>query len=191
LWAFFEEYLLDVLFDRCHRRVCEIHGWLGVMRPERLHRRSQRGAALLEFALVVPLLAVIVFGTVDLGRVSRLNTRLENAAREGAGIAQFDPFRVNPGCHDHANVTDRVKDEDTGLASIAGFAVHVYKRDTSTGALVPNGGISGCDAAAPGVTIVPGDRVVVQVESSFDALTPFVGRGHMTITGTHEVVVQG
>jgi Flp pilus assembly pilin Flp len=154
--------------------------------------RSERGAALAEFALVLPLLAILVFGTIDAGRVFRLNTRLENAAREGAaGIAAFSPFRVDSGCRGRANVVDRVKDEDSGLATEPGFAVKVYKRDSGTGALVPNGGITGCDAASPGVTVAPGDRIVVQVEASFDALSPITGRGRITVHGSHEVVVQG
>ncbi len=161
------------------------------MKPRPVRGRSERGAALAEFALVLPLLALIVFGTIDLGRVFRLNTRLANAAREGAGTGQFDPYRVDTGCRGHANVVDRVKDEDAGLATLPGFVVRVFKRDSVTGSLVPPGGITGCDPAAPTVTIVPGDRVVVQVEAVLDALTPLSGRAHITVRGSHEVVVQG
>ena len=146
----------------------------------------------MEFALVLPLLAILVFGTIDLGRVFRLNTRLENAAREGAaGIASFSPFRVDSGCRGRANGVDRVKDEDTLLAAEPGFAVKVYKRDSGTGTLVPPGGITGCDAGAPGVTVAPGDRIVVEVEAFFDALTPVTGRARITVRGSHEVILQG
>jgi Flp pilus assembly protein TadG len=53
--------------------------------------RSQRGAALVEFALIFPLLAVLLFGTVSGGLV--LNRRIEvthagrEAARYGATVA--------------------------------------------------------------------------------------------------------
>lgn len=161
-------------------------------RRRRAFPRSEKGAALAEFALVLPLLAILVFGTIDLGRVFRLSTRLENAAREGAtGIAAFSPFRVDSGCRGHANVVDRVKDEDTALGAEPGFAVKVFKRDSGTGALVPPGGITGCDATTPGVTVAPGDRIVVQVEAVFDALSPVTGRGRITVHGSHEVVLQG
>lgn len=155
-------------------------------------RRSERGAALAEFALVLPILAILVFGTIDLGRVFRLNTRLENAAREGAaGIAAFSPLRVDSGCRGRANIVDRVKDEDTALATEPGFTVKVFKRDGGTGVLVPPAGITGCDTGAPGVIVAPGDRMVVQVEAFFDALSPVTGRGRITVRGSHEVILQG
>lgn len=45
---------------------------------------SQRGAALVELALSLPLLAVIMLGTIDFGRAFRTAMVLTNAARAGA-----------------------------------------------------------------------------------------------------------
>jgi Flp pilus assembly protein TadG len=51
-------------------------------------RTDQRGAAAVEFALVVPLLLMLVFGIVDFGymvnRVSLVNNAARDAAREGS-----------------------------------------------------------------------------------------------------------
>ena len=45
--------------------------------------RSQRGAAAVEFALVVPVLLALVLGIVEFGRAYYIETTLSSAAREG------------------------------------------------------------------------------------------------------------
>lgn len=46
----------------------------------------ERGAAMVEFALVVPLLLLIVMGIVDVGRAYLVQTSVSNAAREGVRV---------------------------------------------------------------------------------------------------------
>jgi Flp pilus assembly protein TadG len=50
----------------------------------RMFVREERGAALVEFAIIVALLLVIVFGTIDWSRYFLLRAKLTNAVREGA-----------------------------------------------------------------------------------------------------------
>ena len=52
----------------------------------------QRGAAVVEFALIVPLLVSMVFGVIDYGVALGQNISLQAAAREGArqGVTQGD-----------------------------------------------------------------------------------------------------
>ena len=50
-------------------------------------RRDTRAAAMVEFAIVAPLLFALIFGIIDFGRVFFLYNNLTNAAREGARIA--------------------------------------------------------------------------------------------------------
>ena len=52
-----------------------------------LHKRRDRGAAAVEFALVLPVLVVIVFGIIDFGRMLNAKIVLTQAAREGARAA--------------------------------------------------------------------------------------------------------
>lgn len=54
-------------------------------------RRSESGTALIEFALVLPLLSMLALGAVDLGRAFRTYGQLKNAAREGAFYASTHP----------------------------------------------------------------------------------------------------
>jgi TadE-like protein len=50
-----------------------------------LRRRSaDRGAAAVEFALLLPLLLILVFGIIDFGRMLNAQITLTEAAREGA-----------------------------------------------------------------------------------------------------------
>lgn len=55
----------------------------------RSERRSERGAAAVEFALVVPILIALVFGTVDFGWAVNRYAAVGNAAREGARVASL------------------------------------------------------------------------------------------------------
>jgi Flp pilus assembly protein TadG len=50
-------------------------------------RRSERGAALVEFAIVLPVLLLLVFGIIDLGRLLYTYNNLTSAVREGARLA--------------------------------------------------------------------------------------------------------
>jgi Flp pilus assembly protein TadG len=49
--------------------------------------RSERGAELIEFALILPMLLLIMLGIVDFGFMFQRYEVLTNAAREGARIA--------------------------------------------------------------------------------------------------------
>jgi Flp pilus assembly protein TadG len=56
--------------------------------------RRRRGAAALEFALVLPLLITIVLGCVDFGRFAYTYIAVTNAARVGAGFGSSKPFTL-------------------------------------------------------------------------------------------------
>jgi Flp pilus assembly protein TadG len=50
-------------------------------------KQGQKGAAAIEFAVLLPLLALLVFGAIDFGDLFRHKYVLTNAAREGARAA--------------------------------------------------------------------------------------------------------
>jgi Flp pilus assembly protein TadG len=60
------------------------------MPGHRRRHREERGAAALEFALVVPILLVVVFGIVNLGFVLAQQISLNNGARQAARFAVVD-----------------------------------------------------------------------------------------------------
>jgi len=65
-------------------------------------RGSSRGQALVEFAFVLPIFLLLLFGTIDFGRYVYYVQILNNAAREGAryaivhGSNSFQPAGPNP-----------------------------------------------------------------------------------------------
>ncbi len=58
------------------------------------NRRSsgnRRGAAAAEFAVVLPVLMLIVLGALDFGRFAHSHIAITNAARAGAGVGAVNP----------------------------------------------------------------------------------------------------
>jgi len=73
------------------------------MAPLNIRRRlmCDRGAELIEFAIVTPLLLLLVFGIADFGLMFQRYEVLTNAAREGARVAALPTYGS-------ADVTNRV-----------------------------------------------------------------------------------
>jgi Flp pilus assembly protein TadG len=59
--------------------------------PHRSRLRETEGAALIEFAVALPLLIVLVVGIFDFGGAFNLKQELSNAAREGARFGATQP----------------------------------------------------------------------------------------------------
>jgi Flp pilus assembly protein TadG len=57
-------------------------------------RLPPRGQELVEVAILTPLLLLIAFGVLDLGRLFHASITITNAAREGARYATFHPDDV-------------------------------------------------------------------------------------------------
>ena len=57
------------------------------MRSRRALPAQDSGAAAVEFALVLPLLLLLVFGLIDFGRAYSMQISLTQAAREGVRVA--------------------------------------------------------------------------------------------------------
>jgi hypothetical protein len=157
--------------------------------------RGDEGAALIEFAILLPFLSILVFGTIDLARAYQFQNRLTNAAREGAAFAQFRPLYVGTtgapnSCNSGENIAGRVLREDPDLVLHPTEPLVVERKEGDTDALTP---YTGCPA---GIVFdsANNDEVVVTVRSEFDVLTPliavFVGET-IDMEGQAEAVVQG
>ena len=53
----------------------------------RFNTRSEKGAAALEFAIIVPVLLLLVLGLMDIGRLLLVNMSLLSAAQQGARVS--------------------------------------------------------------------------------------------------------
>jgi hypothetical protein len=59
----------------------------GVVVLQRTIFKDQRGQAMVEMALILPILLLIIFGTIEFGRIYASDLMINNAAREGARAA--------------------------------------------------------------------------------------------------------
>jgi hypothetical protein len=80
--------------------------------------RSERGSQLVEFALVLPLLLLVVLGIMDFGLLFQRYEAVTNAAREGARVAVLDGYGA-------ADVDYRAKQylNDAGLDGASAIVV--------------------------------------------------------------------
>jgi Flp pilus assembly protein TadG len=162
------------------------------MRPSAERRASgDRGAALVEFALVLPFLAILVFGVVDLGRVWQLQNRLSNASREGAAALQFAPRNVDAACAGGNNANDRSRQEEPSLAAADGYGISVAKIAQPSGVATT---YTGCGTTSPLVSLLPGEQVRVTARANFRLFTPIIGNlvgDPLIVRRSTDVVVQG
>ncbi len=87
----------------------------------RCRSKRRRASAVVEFAVVLPLLLTILFGIIQYGWVFMIRQTLQTAAREGCRLAVL-PTSVAP----YTNVSDRVADvmATTGLSTYTVTMTH-------------------------------------------------------------------
>jgi Flp pilus assembly protein TadG len=114
----------------------------------KLGRRTQSGQGLVEFAIILPILLIILAGVLDLGRLWYAYVAVTDAAAEGATYAAIDPA-------DSTGIYKRAEEASGGLVQIEPNAVNVF-----------------CPTC--GTTPVSGDQVTVTVAYTFTLATPFL-----------------
>ena len=153
-------------------------------------RRSERGASLVEFALVAPLLFLLVFSIIDFGRymsaASSVNTATRESTRYGSSVG------------DSANGVPRYTDCDEIIAAGAGFGVaeriealdYTIQYDHGPSTAI----FDTCPAGGPNPdssAFFTNDRIIVTVSTEFQFVTPFLGDlfGPTTITSTNRKTI--
>lgn len=121
---------------------------------ERKRHATDRGAVAAEFALILPIIALLLFGMIEMGLAYQRQEAVSAAAREGARIASLPTSTAGDACQRVTN-------------SLAGT--------TFDGA--PSCTVAGnCAGGA--------DSVIVTVTASNDITIPFWGAQTVTLTGT-------
>jgi Flp pilus assembly protein TadG len=103
----------------------------------RIHRKSRvphrRGAALVEAALVLPVVITFLFGILEYGRYVMMLQLLTNAAREGAryAVEHTNPVTLNSVTYGNAtsDVTNTVT-KALGGQQLTGQSIQVYTSDS-------------------------------------------------------------
>ena len=98
------------------------------MAPLNIRRRlmCERGAELIEFAIVTPLLLLLVFGIANFGLMFQRYEVLTNAAREGARVAALPGYVA-------ADVQNRVTQYLTGSAVTPATTTYLTPAPVSVG----------------------------------------------------------
>jgi hypothetical protein len=136
---------------------------------------EKRGQALVEFALILPILVLLLLGVFDFGRAIYAFNTVNNAARQGARLAIVDQTVTH--------VQDRAASQAVNLG-VDADDVEVDFRDLAT----PDTPGS-CAGAVPGDDNNVGSIVfciaVVSVPYEYEAVTPLIGNlvGTMTLEG--------
>jgi hypothetical protein len=145
----------------------------------------QRGAALVEFAICVPMLAMLVCGVVDLGRTYAVAERARGAAREAAFYAASHPGQLHnvtgTACADPGNAAWRGSNEGAGT----------YTFTFSPDLAIPR---TDCNPAALPAGLGPGQPLRVTATTKLVLLTPLIGQmlgSPMNISATVCVDVEG
>ncbi len=115
---------------------------------EALHG-DERGQAIIELALALPLVVLLVFGALDVGRLFNAQIVITEAAREGARIAAVECALGTTDCA--IDVNTRVQSALTGL-------------DPTQSSVI----------LSPG-PYTSGDAVTVQVDYTIGFITPLIG----------------
>ena len=132
------------------------------MRTLRARRSSEDdGAVLIEFALVIGLFFLLVFGMVDFGLAINTKTQMTNAGREGArfGTVNLDPVAVE------ARVRELAASLDQAILTVS-VACQQPDDTPCIGAGFPAGDLQHATT---------GDSVIVTVDYLYNLITPLPG----------------
>lgn len=147
--------------------------------------RRVRGQSLVEFALVFPILMLILFGILDFGRAIYTYNTIGNAARDGVRVAVVNQNPAGTGCTPGAAATGadttKISPHDcavSGAIALGGVTATVgYNDPTDT---------TGCSPVQVGCL------AIVTVTAQFQPITPIIGNivGTITISSTSKQPVE-
>jgi Flp pilus assembly protein TadG len=140
------------------------------MTANRRRDGERRGQAMAEFALVLPIFLLILFGIVDGGRMVFANNHLSEAAREGSRWGSVQGRSTT--------VAGRQAIEDETIARING----VPSPEVTVSCERNEAAIANCRS---------GDILIVRVESDFQLVTPLLSNllGQPTLAAQSKVMV--
>ena len=147
-------------------------------------RGRRRGQAMIETALVAPVLMILVMAPVDVGRYTDRLVSVTSATRDGARYATTHSTAWSAAANantTHSNTIEGVIQAEGGSAAITNDDAHItiaYQDSNGTACAT-------YVAATPGLSyvpgwnstncIIPGGRIVVTVKYQYTILTPPMG----------------
>lgn len=132
-------------------------------------KKGIRGATAVEFALVLPLFVLLLFGIIDFGRYFFIQHTVQFATREGTRLALVGGTLQNPDGTPMSRVASIIAkiEESAGLANLSGLEISVFP--ITAGYSDPTGWENLQNAGNPG------DYMRVRTRYTYQFLTPFIG----------------
>lgn len=168
-------------------------------------RRVRNGQSLVEFALVLPVFLLVLFGLIDVGRLVYMNSVLSQAAREGARVAAVEAGWVgstDPSCgavggpicpaNAAALQTDVAAAANRMVAPFGAIASNkVYIVCTPTGNALPSGAWTSSSPPATCNTTAANDFVSTRMLLTFAPVTPVISSiiGSVPMAGSATMVI--
>lgn len=156
-------------------------------------RRRSKGQALVEFAFIFPLIAVLAFGFIDIGRAVFTQNALANAAREGSRVAsvnQLDPVNGPWQCQSNKPIEDPNTPGWTsrGCVMSSGAALGIKHADVTISYAAPPNTTITCS----GGTLTVGCIVTVTVVTKYVPITPVAGNliGPISMTSSSSMPIE-
>jgi Flp pilus assembly protein TadG len=137
--------------------------------PLRRFRRSERGAAAVEFAVVAPVLLLFIFAIIDFGRFLATHNRLVSAVREGA---RAGAATVSKGAFADidAAITNRAK------TKVVNYLINAGVRQPNNNAVTAAQVIVETPTAANGQSVIVHVNVGGVGGYQYTPITPFANR---------------
>jgi Flp pilus assembly protein TadG len=138
--------------------------------------QSERGQSLVELAVTLPILILLLLGTLDFGMAIFSYSMLRDAAQEGAFYGSFNPSNVKEIENRARNISPRADDEV--------FSSPVQLRDKDLIKVSVDALGDACQGAQNGVA----NSIQVNVSYRYPILMPIIGQmigsGSIPLTGT-------
>lgn len=129
-------------------------------RPSR--KPGASGQSLVEFALVLPIFLLLLFGIIDGGRVVFAYNQMSQVTRDVARVASTGCFYTTPACDPSSGpIADSIASQAAGYQAPVNWTVTCL--NPATGTARTNVGTDNC---------APGDLVQVSITSTMTLLTP-------------------
>lgn len=130
-----------------------------------LSKKLARGASMVEFALIAPILFFLLFAIIEVGVLFWVNLTMQYAVREGARYSVTGNSDLDPSTKAHQRylaVIEKIKDSSLGLYDRVNAKITVQNKTYSSAQF------------NPGMFGVGGDIVVLQLDCAWPIMTPMV-----------------
>lgn len=148
-------------------------------------RQRRKGNALIEFALISPVIFLAMFGAADFSRVIAVKTAVQNAADAAANFAAQGTMQPGAPCPPTVDISGIQQAASNDFGNKTGFsAVAVVACGSTTSGTLTTGGPCACSTSI-------GTYVQITTSMPFSTIAPYPGiPSSITVNGSAIVRVQ-